>query len=178
MWARSKAATLVLVALIAGAAGAEPPSPSCPGCGCSKTRKICKLVCEMKEDLDYEYDVDRDDYCLPATSKIRGRKWLPDCDSLLGWRKVLIWQPRCECKIHTRKTLVKIPVVKKVPTYNCVVERVCCECGKSRVDAEATAKAREQGIMPGSVDTPMVFEEPEPENVLASDVRRGKTRLR
>src|SRR5581483_3942881 len=130
----SNAATLVFVALTTVVVNAEPQSSSCPDCGCSKVRKVCKLVCETKEDIDYEYDVDRDDYCLPATSKIRGRKWLPDCDALFGWRKVLIWQPRCECKIHTRKTLVKVPVVKKVPVYNCVVERVCCQCGKSRVD--------------------------------------------
>ncbi|HWB11443.1 MAG TPA: hypothetical protein VG826_19590 [Pirellulales bacterium] len=132
----------------------------------------------MKEDVDYEYDFDRDDYCLPATSKIQGRKWLPDCDSLFGWRKVLIWQPRCECKIHTRKTLVKIPVIKKVPSYNCVVESMCCQCGKSRVDAEATAKAREQGISPPSVDTPLVLDEPDSTNVLVGDARRSTTPVR
>lgn len=176
MWTQSKAAILVLLALIAGVV--EAGQPCCPDCGCSRIRKICKLVCEMKEDIDYEYDVDCDDYCLPAPSKLRGKKWLPDGESLFGWRKVLVWQPRCECKIHTRKTLVKIPVVKKKPVYNCVVECVCCQCGKSRVDAEATAKAREQGIMPDSVDAPIVLDEPESANALMSDARRGSARVR
>lgn len=176
MWARSKAATLALVVLMTCVV--EAGQPSCPECGCARTRKICKLVCEMREDIDYEYDVDCDDYCLPAPSKIRDKKWLPDCGSLLGWRKVFVWQPRCECKIHTRNTLVKVPVVKKTPVYNCVVEAVCCQCGKSRVDAEATARAREQGIMPDSIDTPIVLDEPESASVLVSDARRGPAPMR
>jgi hypothetical protein len=149
---------LTLVTLHAGAVFADQGASTCPGCGCVKAKKICRLVCEMKEDIDYEYDVDYDDYCLPATSKICGKKWVPDCKALFKCRKVLLWQPRCACKIYSRKTLVKIPVVKKVPSYNCVVECVCCRCGKSRVDAEATAQARKRGIMPASVDTPIVLD--------------------
>ncbi|HET6883375.1 MAG TPA: hypothetical protein VFI31_24710 [Pirellulales bacterium] len=149
---------LMVAALSVSAALADPGPAPCPGCGCSRVKKICRLVCEIKEDIEYEYDLDYDDYCLPAKSKIRGKKWVDDCKSLFHCRKVLIWQPRCECKIHTRKTLVKIPVIKKVPSYNCVVECVCCRCGKSHVDAVATAQARRQGIMPNSLDTPIVLD--------------------
>jgi hypothetical protein len=46
------------------------------------------------------------------------------------------------------------------------------------VDAEATARAREQGIMPDSVDTPIVLDEPESANVLVSDARRGRAPMR
>lgn len=159
---------LMLAALNVSAALAESASP-CPGCGCSQVKKICRLVCEMKEDIDYEYDVDYDDYCLPDTSKITGKKWVPNCQGLFKCRKVLLWQPRCVCKIHTRKTLVKIPVVKKVPSYNCVVESVCCGCGKSYLDAQATAQARRQGIMPDSVDTPIVLDTGEAVAVFASE---------
>ena len=163
----------LLTALIAGVACAGERPSCCPKCGCTKTRKVCKLVCGMKEDIDYEYDVDCDDYCLPAKSDICGKKWVPDCKSLFGLRKALIWQPHCGCKIHTRKTLVKIPVVKKVPAYNCVVECVCCRCGTGKVDAEATAQARAQGIMPNSVDAPIVLDSGEPLRVLASSDSRG-----
>lgn len=162
------ATTLVLVAIANVGIGDQQASP-CPGCGCSRTKKVCRLVCEMKDDIDYEYDVDYDEYCLPDTSKIRGKKWVADCTSLLGYRKELIWQPRCKCKIHTRKTLVKIPVIKKVRTYNCIVDSVCCGCGKSHFDAEATARARQQGIMPDSVDGPIVLDTGEPFEAVARD---------
>ena len=166
---------LALVVLNASAALAgQGPSP-CPGCGCVKTRKICRLVCEMKEDINYEYDVDYDDYCLPDTSKITGKKWVPNCQCPFKCRKVLLWQPRCVCKIHTRKTLVKIPVIKKVPNYNCVVESVCCGCGKSHVDAQATAQARQQGIMPDSVETPIVLDTGEAVTVFVSEARRDSS---
>jgi hypothetical protein len=151
-------APLLLAAVIASVAFGDAPSAQCPSCGCAKCRKICRLVCKVEEEIDYEYDVDCDDYCLPDTSKICGKKWVPDCKSLFGCRKILIWQPRCKCKIHTRKTLVKIPVTKKVPTYSCVVESVCCQCGKSKLDAQATAEARRQGMMPDSVDKPLAFD--------------------
>lgn len=154
---------IVVLLMVAGAcaAGPEPSRPRCAGCGCATFRKVCRLVCEMKEDIDYEYDVDHDDYCLPAVSQIRGKKWVPDCKSLLGWRKALIWKPRCDCKVHSRKTLVKIRVVKKVPTYNCVVDRVCCRCGKSEVDLKATEKVRQQGITPESAGMAVAFDDGE-----------------
>lgn len=151
----------IVVVLTLIAAGNEQPRPQCAGCGCSTFRKVCRLICEMKEDIDYEYDVDHDDYCLPAVSQIRGKKWVPDCKSLLGWRKALTWKPRCACKVRSRKTLVKIPVVKKVPTYNCVVDRVCCQCGKSEVDLKATEKARQQGITPESARMAVAFDDGE-----------------
>jgi hypothetical protein len=157
-----KASTLlalpILAVLMLQVAADDHARPRCPGCACSSFKKVCRLVCEMKEDIDYEYDVDHDDYCLPGVSEIKGKKWVADCKSLLGCRKELIWQPRCTCKVRTRKTLVKVPVIKKVPTYNCVVDRVCCQCGRSEVDAKATQQARQQGIMPESTDTPIVFD--------------------
>ena len=168
-----KASVLLLLPLIlamtVAAAGAESSQPRCADCGCASFRKVCRLVCEMKEDIDYEYDVDHDDYCLPGVSKIKGRRWVDDCNSLFGCRKVLDWQPRCTCKIRTRKTLVKVPVVKKMPTYGCVVDRVCCQCGKSEVDLKATEQARKQGIAPESPAATIVFEsgEPVPDEMIA-----------
>ena len=141
--------TFSLLAMMAAPARTnEDAAPRCADCGCSSYRNVCRLECTMKEDIDYEYDVDHDPYCLPGVSEIKGKKWVPDCKSLLGCRKVLIWQPKCLCKVHTRKTLVKIPVVKKVPVYTCVVDRVCCKCGRSEVDAKATEKARQQDTAP------------------------------
>lgn len=164
---------LVFSASSADFALAQQGSSACPACGCANVRKVCKLVCEMKEDIDYEYDVDRDEYCLPAPSDITGRKWVRDCTSWFGYRKKLIWQPHCQCKIHTRNTLVKIPVVKKVPVYNCVVESVCCECGKGKVDLQATAQARALGIRPNSVETPIVLDSGEPLRTVGSPDAAG-----
>lgn len=149
----------ILAVLALAAAADEPSQPRCANCGCCNFKKVCRLVCEMTEDIDYEYDVDYDDYCLPGVSEIRGKKWVPDCKSWFGLRKVLQWQPRCLCKVHTRNTLVKVPVVKKkVPSYNCVVDRVCCQCGRSEVDAKATEQARQRGTLPQSTPMPTAFQ--------------------
>lgn len=148
----------MLAILVLAAAADEPAQPRCASCGCSNFRNACRLVCEMKERINYEYDVDCDNYCLPGVSEIRGKHWVPDCKSWLGRRKVLHWQPHCLCKVHTRKTLVKIPVVTKVPSYNCVVDRVCCQCGRSEVDAKATEQARQRGAAPQSTPVPTAFQ--------------------
>lgn len=149
---------LPIAAVLTFAAAADEPTQfQCTGCGCSNFTHVCRLVCEMKEDIDYEYDVDHDPYCLPGVSEIQDKQWVSDCKSLFGCRKVLTWKPRCLCKIHTRKTLVKIPVVKKVPVYNCVVDRVCCKCGRSEIDAKAAEKKGEQGTVPEAADVPMAY---------------------
>lgn len=157
-----KASTVLALPILAifalFAAAEEPSQPRCANCGCCNFRKVCRLVCEMKEDIDYEYDVDYDDYCLPGVSKIKGKKWAPDCKSWFGCRKVLQWRPSCLCKVHTRNTLVKVPVVKKVPSYNCVVDQVCCQCGRSEVDAKATEQARQRGTPPQSTGVPTAFQ--------------------
>ena len=138
-----------VVAVMVLTAAADEPAPfHCGDCGCSNFTNVCRLTCQMQEDIDYVYDVDHDPYCLPGVSEIQGKKWVPDCNAWLGCRKILTWKPRCLCKVHTRKTLVKIPVVKKVPVYNCVVDRVCCQCGRSEIDTKATEKARQQGTTP------------------------------
>lgn len=161
----------ILGILVLVAAAEEPSQPRCANCGCSTFRKVCRSICEMKQRIYYEYDVDYDDYCLPGVSEIRGKKWIPDCKSWLGRRKVLQWQPHCLCKVHTRKTLVKVPVAKKEPSYNCVVDRVCCQCGRSEVDAKATEQARQRGAapQPTAVPTASDFGNPNPADaILAS----------
>ena len=168
----SKVLTLpILAVLVLVAAAEEPSQPRCANCGCSRFVKVCRLVCDMKEDIEYEYDVDYDDYCLPGVSEIKGKKWVPDCKSWLGRRKVLLWQPHCLCKVHTRQTLVKVPVVKTVPTYNCAVDRVCCQCGRSEVDAAATEQARQRGAASQSTAVPTAFDFANPtsaDSILAS----------
>ena len=167
---------ILAVAVLVSAAD-EPSQPRCANCGCSKFAKVCRLVCEMKEDIDYEYDIDCDDYCLPGVSEIKGKKWVPDCKSWFGRRKVLQWQPHCLCKVHSRKTLVKVPVVKKVPSYNCVVDRVCCQCGRSEVDAQATEQARQRGAAPPAAAVPTAFDIGNPTSadaILASGQRLAR----
>jgi len=131
----------------------------CCNCGCNHVKKVCRLVCDMKEVTTFEYDCKCEDFCLPGKSTCCGHHWEPDCKCLLGCKKVHDWQPHCSCHIRTKKTLVKVPVKKKVPHYTCVVECICNQCGNCQVDQQATAQAREQGIMPVSAETPIVLQD-------------------
>lgn len=131
----------------------------CGHCGCNNVKKVCRLVCEMKEVTTFEYDCKCEDFCLPGKSTKCGHHWETDCHAWLGYKKVIDWEPHCSCHIRTKKTLVKVPVKKKVPHHTCVVECICNQCGGCQVDPQATAMAREQGIMPASAEMPIVLED-------------------
>jgi hypothetical protein len=131
----------------------------CGHCGCANVKKVCRLVCEMKDVTTYEYEAECKDICLPGKSTCCGHHWEPDCHAWLGCKKVHDWQPHCSCHIRHQKLLVKVPVKKKVPSYPCVVDCICNQCGGCQVDPQATAMAREQGIMPVSAEMPIVLQD-------------------
>ncbi len=113
----------------------------CNDCGCQQNlRKVCRWVCEIKEVKDYEWKCECEDFCIPGPSSFCRK---PDCDCdcdndccrdcqrhlRLCDKGVKEWGPPCGCCVRTKKKLIKVEVVKKVPVYKCVIETVCDNCG-------------------------------------------------
>jgi hypothetical protein len=144
---------VLLGMLTLGTASAQAGGPCC---GCGETKYVCRLVCDVKEELKYEFDMACDPYCLLGRSDCCGKKKVCDCDSLFGFHWEKIWKPNCECKVRMKHTLVKVPVIKQVPVYTCVVERVCCGCRTRTVDTAATQRILQSGVMPVSLEQPVV----------------------
>lgn len=136
-------------------AGVDAAGPCCHSCGHGNAKYVCRLVCTMRDQLTYEYEMDCEPYCMLGRSDSCGKKRVCD-DSLLGFHWETIWKPNCECKVRTKRTLVKVPVVKQVPAYSCVVERICCGCGRNHIDTAATHRLIESGVMPVSADRPTI----------------------
>ena len=89
---------------------AEAGSLCCDHCGCqSCVQRVCRRVCEMKEVKSYEYQCKCEEFCVPTCSHGRCGH---DCGT-------------CSAEVRTKKKLLKVEVVKKVPTYKWVVEHVC-----------------------------------------------------
>lgn len=108
-------------------------TPTCCGrCGChGPLKKVCRVVCEMKEVKVTCWDVECDDFCVPLPGCGHGccgqSCGEPGCcDSGCGCAKP-VTPPKCG-KVRCRKKLVKRVVTKKVPVYKCVVEYVCAGC--------------------------------------------------
>jgi hypothetical protein len=131
-----------LLSLLAlGAVVSQAQADCCPGCGCH-VHKRCRLICETKQVTTFEYNCECEDFCLPGRSCHCGTKCVPDCNTWCGFRKEVIWKPSCG-PIKTRTYLTKVPVVKEVPSYRCVVECVCSRCGQASIDGKATQAAQQ-----------------------------------
>lgn len=142
----------VSIALIAWASAIQAGAPCCGGCGCQPcTKKVCRLVCEMKEESKNVYSCECEDFCLPGRSTCC--KAPCDCPGKCC-KDHTIWKPTCGC-VKTRTVLVITKEKKKKPVYKCVVEEVCTRCGhcakkcnypESNSAAEAIAMVKESGI--------------------------------
>lgn len=150
-----KRVLFLLAAVIAlGTALTDAAGPC--GCNCSNSCKTyCRLVCTMKSELTFDYSMDCDQYCHLGPSDKCGKKKVCD-NGILGFHWETIWKPNCSCVVREKRTLVKVPVVKQVPVYTCVVERVCDHCGCRHADARATQHLQEAGIVPVSAEMPLV----------------------
>ena len=101
--------------------------PLVPACGdqkqdcCSRcgVKKVCKVVCEMKEVKKTCWEVECEEFCVPLP-RLCGRK-AGACE------RDCVAPPKCG-KVRCRKKLVKKKVTRKVPVYKCVVEHVCGKC--------------------------------------------------
>ena len=123
---------------------------------------MCRLVPEIKKTTTFCYDVKCEDFCLPGPSKCCGWKCVPNtcCGIGTGFHKEPIEGKPCSCgHPRVRKVLVKIPVTKETKVWVCKVERVCCGCGCSQLDAKATAEARAQEIMTASTQQPIILDD-------------------
>jgi hypothetical protein len=170
--------TLILVGLLALGGNLGLPAQvqagchgCCNSCGCQNVKTVCRLVCEMKDQVDFVYEKECEDYCLMGKSDKCGTKCVPDCHKWCGFHKEIIWKPHCSCKVRTRCFLIKIPVVKQVPTYRCVVEHICNGCGAGCCTAQAAspeetqaaiAAAEAKGILPVSANEEVVVSVEEP----------------
>lgn len=116
-----------LAALICGLAFAH--DRCCEHCGCQhNVKKVCRVVCEMKEEKEICYDCKCEDFCIPGPSCKCGEKCECSCAARHGYIRRNIWEPSDCATVHTRHLLLRREVVKKVPTYKWVVEYVCCDC--------------------------------------------------
>jgi hypothetical protein len=130
----------------------------CGNCGCNTCNMRCRLVCEEKNVITYDWAVDCEPYCLPGIGGCKvGEVCLRDAQTCHGCRIEGIWKPNCCNKIKIRRTPVKIPIVTKVPSYRCVVECICGNCGHCSTDLQASAEATQeleaQGVIPTSAET-------------------------
>lgn len=127
----------------------------CGGCGC---RKVCKVVCEMKQVKKHVWVVECEEFCAPLPGLGRGCAPCGDaicepgygedgcggegrpgpCASLY---KPMV-PPKCG-KVRCRKKLVKKEVTCEVPVYRCVV--VCGGGGPGCREEPCGANAEQDG---------------------------------
>jgi hypothetical protein len=162
---------LIAMAAIAAQAQAGHRHHSCDSCGCCQQRMVCRMVQEVKKETTYRYEFQCDDYCTPGPSPVCDKKVVCDdfCKSntsLCNHHCEIIWgKPSC-CKVRTKKTLVKIPVVKEKCFWVCKLEKVCNACGNCHASIDATeaqtkalvAAAEAKGILPVSAEEPITMD--------------------
>ena len=122
---------LLSIAFVSLGTAAHAGARCCGGCGCQPcTRKVCKLVCDTKKVPTPVYSVVCEDFCLPGPSiKCKVPCCCPEgCHSGCHNGYKIVYKPTCG-KVRTRANLVVGKKEKKVPSYKCVVEEVCCRCG-------------------------------------------------
>jgi hypothetical protein len=131
----------------------------CPSCGCGHVKKVCRLVQETKKTTTYCYSSECEDYSTPGPSPCCGKKCVPNDCPCTGTHKEHIYGKPLFCgHPRTRKVLYKTPVTKETKVWTCKVERVCCGCGYSQLDAKATTEARAQEILPASAQEEIVLD--------------------
>ncbi len=112
------------------------------GCdGCQATcggRKVCRLVCEVKEVEVTCWACKCENFCVPGPSKVRCKHCEPACTEpgshcpcqTSPKPKKFIWFSWCPgcAKVKTKKRLLKRTVIKEIPTYKWVVVNYCPSC--------------------------------------------------
>lgn len=139
---RTVISSLAIALLIAAAASAADccESPACCDsaaccdqshgcCKCCGAKKVCKVVCEMKEIKKSCWVVECEEFCpnLPGCGSGCNSCCKSGCstccnDPCAELRRPMV-PPKCG-KVRCRKKLVKKEITCEVPVYKCVV--VCC----------------------------------------------------
>ena len=108
---------------------------SCGHCGChAPCKKVCRVVCEMKEVKETCWVVECEDFCAPLPGCRNNNCCGQSCSDVSccsGGCCEKPVTPPSRGKVRCRKKLVKKEIKKKVPVYKCVVEYVCCDCNGS-----------------------------------------------
>lgn len=133
-----KAAFVGILALTVLAAGQTDSLAGCLKCGCASTRRVCRMVPEVKKETVINYTVECEDICIPAPSIRCGPKCLLQTLPCCCFHQSNTWKPQCGCAI-TRKKYKREVVVEEKPGFKCVVETVCGKCGACCCD-DAAAK--------------------------------------
>ena len=119
---------LLLVVGLSRISQSEGNCGCCPHCGCHDVTQVCRLVPDVKKVTKTVYSVVCEDACMLGKSKKCGAECVTDeCTGCT--KQQTIWQPACG-RIVTKKKLRKETVTTEQPTFKCVVETVCDQCGK------------------------------------------------
>ncbi len=97
----------------------------CDRCGCDcSPRRVCRVVCEMKETSKTTYGCKCEGFCVPGPSQwVRSACSCGHCEACRHGN----WIPGCG-EIKTRKVVDKKVEKVSKPTYKWVVEHLCPEC--------------------------------------------------
>lgn len=165
---------LVGLMVTAAASLAWAGKPCCRQCGCGTTQKVCRMVCEMKQEKHVEYACECEDFCVLGPSQYCGTRCVPDPCNPCATIEKRVWKPTCG-PMYSRTKLLKREVTVEKPVYKCVVEEVCTGCGRccSRVEkpvdgaalatlqvAGETAPRAAAVVAPAAVVVPTVHEAP------------------
>jgi len=99
----------------------------CAECGCNRLKKVCRVVPEVKKVTATKWVVECEEICIPGKSRCEERLVSdPACVDAPRYETVTV--PTCD-RIVTRKKLKKVTTTTEKPSFKCVVDTVCCQCG-------------------------------------------------
>ncbi len=102
-------------------------SHACSNCGCQQLNKACRLVPEVKKITETKYVVECEEVCLPGKSRCEERMIADNCAP--GCQRCeAVMVPTCD-RIVTKKKLKKVTTTIEKPSWKCVVDTVCSQCG-------------------------------------------------
>lgn len=103
-------------------------SRPCPECGCCQLKRVCRLVPDVKKVTENKYVVEEEEVCLLGKSCTEERiiqdSCVPNCQ-----RCEKVQTPRCGMVV-CKKKLKKTTTTVEKPSAKCVMETVCCQCGR------------------------------------------------
>lgn len=99
----------------------------CSQCGCCQLKKVCRLVPDVKKVTESKYTVEEEEVCLLGKSCTE-EKMVSDLCAPGGLRCETVHVPQCG-RIVCKKKLKKTTTTVEKPTFKCVLETVCCQCG-------------------------------------------------
>lgn len=132
--------TLCALACVLALSSRAQAGDRCSGCDSARMKKVCRVVCELRDEKKTVYSCECEDFCVPGPSQKCGEKWVCDADG--HRRRETIWKPGC-ADVRTKAKLVKREVTRKVPVYKWEVVEVCSKCGDCCQDA---ATAGDEGL--------------------------------